>query len=249
MTDPAADQTRGDSTAFFSGDQSARMSQNEVAALCLKAARGAGMSWGMAEEAGFAASWLTARGIDGPRHLLAHLTAAQGRPWGDLCPQVAPGAWTAAKGKTLCPIALGATLSDHADLPGGLGAAPSHTGPSHTGPIVAGPVDHPLLVIPFLCTIAAAFGKTVVMDWPEGHLDIDSAGTIAPSEVSSLQGQTGVTLTLSLRSGGPTDPHRVACPAIAAQTIAGLNAFALRTTVPASDASRAGAGASTNDND
>jgi hypothetical protein len=79
MTQQPSDQTRGDSAAFFTGDQSAQMSQNEVSALCLKAARGAGMSWGLAEEAGFAASWLTARGIDGPRHLLTHLTAAQGR--------------------------------------------------------------------------------------------------------------------------------------------------------------------------
>jgi hypothetical protein len=241
MTDTAGDQTRGDSTAFFHGGQSVRMSQNEVSALCLKAARGAGMSWGMAEEAGFAASWLTTRGIDGPCQLLAHLTAAEGRAWGDLCPSVAPGTWTAASGQTLCPIVLGATLSDHTSLPGGLIA----------GPIVVGPVDHPVLVIPFLSAIAGALGGILSMEWGEGRAEIHSTGAIAPSVVAALEGQTGIVLTLSMRVGTALAPPRTpqTVPAIAADTITALNAFALLTTVPASDASRAGAGAATSDND
>ena len=35
-----------------------RLSLPEIDALCLKAARGAGYSWGVAEEASFAARWL-----------------------------------------------------------------------------------------------------------------------------------------------------------------------------------------------
>ncbi|MEF9603350.1 DUF3726 domain-containing protein, partial [Paracoccus sp. PXZ] len=46
------------------------LSRNETEALCLKAARGAGMSWGLAEEAAFAAGWLGAHGIDGAGALL-----------------------------------------------------------------------------------------------------------------------------------------------------------------------------------
>jgi hypothetical protein len=239
MTDTAGDQTRGDSTAFFSGNQSAQMSQNEVSALCMKAARGAGMSWGMAEEAGFAASWLTARGIDGPRQLLAHLTAAQGRAWGDLCPKVEPGIWGAAIGQTICPVVLGATLSDHATLSNGLTAAP----------ITTGPVDYPLLVCPFLCAIASAAGGVVVMDWNGGRAEIDAQGAMSVQNLLALEGQTGVVLTLSFRYGGTPHHAPSPAPAIAAKTIAALNAFALRTTVPASDASRAGAGASSGDND
>lgn len=239
MTATAGDQTRGDSTAFFCGDQAAQMSQNEVSVLCMKAARGAGMSWGMAEEAGFAASWLTARGMDGPRQLLDHLTAAQGRDWGTLCPQVVPGAWQAAPGQAICPIVLGATLSDHAILPQGLLA----------GPITTGPVDHPLLVCPFLAAIAAAEGAVVTLQWSGGQLDIDAQAALAHDDMVALQGLTGVMLTLSLHAGrAPRHPQHSA-PAIAAQTIAALNAFALRTTVPASDASRAGAGATSSDND
>jgi len=239
MTQQPSDQTRGDSTAFFSGDQSAQMSQNEVTALCLKAARGAGMSWGLAEEAGFAASWLTARGIDGPRHLLSHLTAAQGRTWGDLCPKVAPGAWQADAGKTLCPVVLGATLSDHATLPGGL----------TSGAILTGPVDHPILLCPFLSVIAEAADGIVTLEWDGGRLDVDANGVTSPAALAAIEGQTAVTLRLSIRPGVAQPRPPTLSPAIAADTVTALNTFALRTTVPASDASRAGAGAASNDND
>ena len=64
MSSEPQDQTRGDSTPFFSDTKPAPLSCNEAASLCMKAARGAGMSWGMAEEAGFAAAWLVSHGID-----------------------------------------------------------------------------------------------------------------------------------------------------------------------------------------
>lgn len=239
MMQAAGDQTRGDSTPFFTGGQSASLSRNEVAALCMKAARGAGMSWGMAEEAGFAASWLTAIGLDGPRHLLDHLTEAQGREWGDLCPVVTPGAWNPAPGRSMCPIALGATMSDHAALPTGLSA----------GPIRVGPVDHPLLLCPFLAAIANDARGVVVVEWDGGSLDVDAQGASPRAAFSALEGRCGVTLTLSIRQGETVAPTGMSVPAIAAETIIALNAFALRTTVPASAASRAGAGAATGDND
>ena len=49
------------------------LSQNEIESLCIKAARGAGYSWGLAEQAGFAAGWLAARGLDATAPLLALL--------------------------------------------------------------------------------------------------------------------------------------------------------------------------------
>ena len=39
----------------MTGQAGIRLSRNETEALCQKAARGAGMPWGLAEEAGFAA--------------------------------------------------------------------------------------------------------------------------------------------------------------------------------------------------
>ncbi len=50
-----------------------KLSLGEVEGLCKKAARGAGLPWGLAEEAGFAARWLSAHGFDGAGLVLADL--------------------------------------------------------------------------------------------------------------------------------------------------------------------------------
>ena len=45
------------------------LSMNEVEAQARKAAKGAGYSWGEADEVGKAVRWLSARGLDGSHHL------------------------------------------------------------------------------------------------------------------------------------------------------------------------------------
>lgn len=76
-------------------------SLGEVHALAVKAARGAGYSWGLAEEAGYALRWLAARGLPGPAALAALLRgscAAEGP-----CPR--------------CPLAQGAAIADLGEVP------------------------------------------------------------------------------------------------------------------------------------
>ncbi len=239
MTTASHDQTRAESTPNLAEGQTAYLSRNEVASLCMKAARGAGMSWGMAEEAGFASAWLLQHGIDGPRHLKAHLDAAQGRPWRDLCPKVTPGQWQAPVGRALCPVVLGVTLCDYAGLPEGLVAGPS---------IRIGRVDHPVLLIPFLATLGAILDLVFDLAWPGGAALIDGGDDTLAQAVVALNGQQ-VPLILTARAGTPHQPTHGPAPQIAAETIAALGALAMRTTVPASDASRAGAGSTTPDND
>ena len=85
------------------------VSRNEIESLALKAARGAGMSWGLAEEASVAAGWLA-------QHAL---------PWADTLAGVLAQAHTTSPpriaghrivpsrpGTHLCPIITGALLSD-----------------------------------------------------------------------------------------------------------------------------------------
>lgn len=69
------------------------LSRTETRALATKAARGAGLDWGLAEEAGFAAEALAARGIDGLSLLARWLAKRTASP-------------------LRCPIALGAQLAD-----------------------------------------------------------------------------------------------------------------------------------------
>lgn len=239
MTKAPHDQTRGDSTPYIEVGQSAALSRNEVASLCMKAARGAGMSWGLAEEAGFAAAWLVQHGINGPSHLYAHLEQAQGRPWSDLCPTVTPGVWQAPATDALCPIALGATLCDYAGLPEGIKAG---------SPLEIGKVDHPILLIPFLAGIAASSGILFDIEWADTTLSLDGGSNALMHAASALDGQQ-VPIRLTARFGKPQVPAAGKVPDISAEIIAALNIFAMRTTVPSSEASRAGAGSTTTDND
>jgi hypothetical protein len=243
MNDLAGDQTRGDSTAFLDGSRMAALSCNEIAALCLKAARGAGMSWGLAEEAGYAAVWLARHGIDGPGHLRRHLARTEGRAWVDICPVVTPGAWRAAPGRSLCPVALGVTLSDHAALPEGLAAGRK---------LRLGPVDSPVLLLPFLTEIAMRDGLVIDLAWDDGTATLGGARPWAVEAARALglgPAPLSLSLTASARRGASHPPKAVPPPPTEADTIAALNALAMRTTVPASDASRAGAGSATTDND
>ena len=239
MTTAPHDQTRGDSTPYIEDGASASLSRNEVASLCMKAARGAGMSGGLAEEAGFAAAWLVQYGINGPSHLYAHLDQAQGRPWSDLCPTVTPGAWQAPLGRTLCPIALGATLCDYAGLPEGIQVGSS---------LKIGKVDHPILLIPFLAAIAVSQNILFDIAWAGGAADLDGGSEAFLKAAAALDGQQ-VPITLTASFGKPQAASAGKLPSISADVISALNTLAMRTTVPSSESSRAGAGSTSSDND
>lgn len=239
MTNDPFHQTRGDSTPFIGDAQTVSLSRNEVSALCTKAARGTGMDWDLAEEAGFAAAWLVQHGFDGPKHLYTHLAQAQGRPWADLCPTAALGDWHAPDRQSLCPIALGMTLSDYAALPEGAVDGCS---------IRIGPVDHPVLLIPFLATIAQSTNTLFTLEWNGGSALIGGNRVALIAAVKTLADHCGP-LCLTARSGVAKPVIAAEAPDTDANIITALNALAMRTTVASSDASRAGVGSTSNDND
>ncbi|PLS22622.1 DUF3726 domain-containing protein [Neptunicoccus cionae] len=235
------DQTRGETAPQFAGNEHAPLSCNEAAALCIKAARGVGMSWGMAEEAGFAAAWLVSQGIDGPTRLCSHLEQADGLDWEDLCPAVTPGAWQNTKGQAACPIILGATLCDYAELP---------EGPVPNSEISLGTVNSPILLVPFLCELGRRNELSFALRWNGGKLRIDGTKewlNLAAEALSVSQ----LSLTLGVENAPCHQPCATTSPnaQTTAATVAALNSFAMRTTVPATEASRAGAGSTLSDND
>jgi Protein of unknown function (DUF3726) len=89
------------------------LSLNEIEATILKAARGAGLEWGLAEEAAHAARTLAGAGIP---FEAAFLHLFETAPWrADLV--LEPNAIHPRKAVArLCPIRVGACLSDLADL-------------------------------------------------------------------------------------------------------------------------------------
>lgn len=89
------------------------LSLSEAEALARKAMRGAGASWGHAEEAGKAVRWLAARGLPGPKRLTQLL-----KEWpGEGVQGDRESGWHGATGR-LCPIRAGCLLQDHAGLDG-----------------------------------------------------------------------------------------------------------------------------------
>ena len=103
-------------------------SLGETAALALKATRGAGLSWGLAEEAAGAVFWLHQRGLPGISALCGYLESCGVATTDD---------------DAACPLVLGTALSD------GTHAVPEQVG----GRIDLGTVGAPLLLLPFVATI------------------------------------------------------------------------------------------------
>jgi hypothetical protein len=209
-----------------------QLSCNEVEALCTKAARGAGLSWGIAEEAGFAARWLFARGIDGPGALLSHLE----RTDGDIpIATTETGDLRAGDSRTICPVAVGAALSDFAAVDG-----------DH---VHAGPLGQPVLILPFVHYIAHDAGTAMALDWSGGRVVVQPNGGVTGA-VAALEVAGPVEISIEQAPADATSsfaPDRLV--KTSAETIRRLDAFAMETTVPASAASRVDAGSAGSDND
>jgi hypothetical protein len=112
-------------------------SLGETGALALKAARGAGMTWGLAEEASEAVIWLQARGLPGVSALCLYLN------WYQLQKSLFPN-WTAIliEDNTIpyCPFVIGTAISDGAvKIPPDVNTKAS-----------LGLIRQPLLLLPFV---------------------------------------------------------------------------------------------------
>lgn len=199
------------------------VSQNEIEGLALKAARGAGYSWGMAEDVALATRWLAAHdfdAIDALDRLLADTTMEPG--------------------SLLCTIGAGTEVAD-----GNIDELPF--------PVfyVSVPLMLIPFVARFACDVGRGIELTwhnakvvIVPEGPhavrvaaEGALD---AGLVNPVMVG-LADEDGAVEGRRARPGGRK---------VDAAAWARLEAIGARTYVPASDQSRiAGAGAGLSDND
>jgi len=213
-------------------------SLNEIDATCRKAARGAGFSWGMAEEAGKATRWLSERGQAGP-DLLARLLLRNDRtPYADLVPATTDGVWVAAGG-TLCPLIAGAALCDRAaDLWNGRAVTLSRTA-------------FPLLLAPFADAIAHPRNLCVTLNWDDVTLSLTPNGVLVSGNAAAMQVEETEKVSITANSqpvGTPLTGQQGRD--VGQKTADILNAFAHRTYAPATEESRvAGAGAGTTDND
>jgi len=208
----------------------------EIDAMGRKAARGAGCPWGLAEEAGRAARWLAAWRQPGPEALLAALAAVDGAAAAHAPRPDAP-LWQAAAG-TLCPVATGAALSDRA---GAIAAGMS---------VRLAPVLAPLLLVPFLCRAARDLGCPIGLEGggvalvatPDGPATRDWPRLAAPV-------LDGLRVGPAEQAPCPATPAGAEPWELAVETWRALDRFAHRTYAPATEGSRAGAGAGLRDTD
>jgi len=214
-------------------------SLNEVDALCRKAARGAGYSWGLAEDAGKAARWLHANDLPGATCLAHLLNATDGVAYKDLAPQPAGRLWRAAGG-LLCPIATGCALNDCAHRL------------AQDDSITLGPMRIAILLLPFAAAIATQTGRAVglsqsdlriVTDGTSLWVDGDRRVLLAPRTADCVVEPADI--PDSTATGQNHTRAR-----LSPETYDRLAALAQRTYAPATEASRtAGAGAGLTDND
>lgn len=179
-------------------------------------------------------------GIDSAGALLRHLDAVGAAGFELLRPRPQPGYWGAAPDGVLCPICLGSSLLDHV----GLGDGP------FTAPLMTDAVSLPVLLAPFLAHAGARLGHAILLSCEGLALSLD-AGQPDMSALATLAKITAAPVTLSPSASAPCPSMPMQPAAVSTAAIAALETYALRTTVPATDASRRGpgAGASSNDND
>ena len=130
------------------------LSLNEIEAAAGKAARGAGFSWGLAEEAAMAARWLAERGFD---WLPALLDVLDGACAGEIA--VEEGSIRSRTASApVCPLAAGAYLAD-------LG--------SRAVPMRLHHVRRPLYLLPFAARISARMNAPIAVDLGGAKLRLD----------------------------------------------------------------------------
>jgi len=205
-------------------------SLGEIGALSTKAARGCGMDWGLADEAGYAVKWLQRRQLPGIAALCLYLSWRQ---TGDIT------VWPDLTGDTghYCPIATGASYGDGV----------------FADEVEFSRIRMPLLLIPF---VALCAGKTpitisfenVVFNLSKDGFAYSSNDTAMLIAASHCRISTKIDQVPQLRRISDTDLPRV--PETASACVTVLNSFAKNTYAPATEASRLrGAGSGLSDND
>lgn len=194
------------------------LSLNELQALATKAARGGGLPWGVADEAGRATRVLATWGLPGPAALADRLMELDSQPLAQITPHVSQNSFTA-KGQPLCPILTGTALVDHADLL------------DRAQPLEIAITCQPLLLVPFLRDVAIKTGDSLV----------SNGMTIEPDAIEGSP-ETPLHLSFARPIGLPQrDPMSRAD--LSADTLSCLTRFAARTYAPESEQSRqSGAG-------
>ena len=209
----------------------------EIDAVSKKAARGAGFSWGLSEEAGKASRYLASLKMPGPRLLAHYLRQLDSNELVTGIPDPSATPWASESG-CLCPLATGALIADL--LPTMVPQQSFHLSRSAA----------PLLMVAIAAGALARDGMAVSFSWNDCRLTCDARGLDLKGDRENLFLPVASQLEVSVLAGVEPMMRPVAEPAhVEESSWHYLNELAFRTYVPASETSRAGAGSDLSDND
>ncbi len=214
-----------------------RITLAEAESYLRKVARACGLDWGIAEEAGKAARWLAAFGLPGPELMLAHLENLRGKNYRDFIPDCTADPWHA-PGGLQCPVISGAALADR--------SAQMLDGREFR----LGAIAYPLLLAATVGQAARCHRTVFTTAWAGVRVSCFESGI-------AIDGNRDDLLLAEVESArcyqdDIAEPQRL--PSTLAYTIddaifTRIDALAFETYAPATEESRAGAGAGLIDND
>lgn len=213
-------------------------SLNEIEAMSKRAARGAGLPWGLSEEAAKGTRWLSAFDFPGTEMLAELLEMNDQVPPIDVSPvSLSAEVWHAPT-RRMSPLIAGAALSDCAARL------------LERGTIVMQNVSLPLLAVPFMGGAALRLGVPVAAEWDGARVATDGRQLCVQGPTDVLQGKHTDQLVFS----APADMTGNRKPVLRAEVCQTswdvLDRFAHRTFAPATEESRLrGAGTDLSDND
>ena len=211
-------------------------SLNEIEAMGKRAARGAGLTWGLAEEAGKAARWLSACDLPGAEILNEILTISDGKKYDELAPVSTEGIWQAPFGP-LSPLIAGPALSDRAaNLAAG-------------NEFELGKISKPLFLAPYISIAAKLTGAAIELSWSGATVTVTPQGislkgeNVAASQVNNVRCRC-------IKTARQVSPESLLGRDVDSDAWDHLSLFMHRYLAPDTEESRiAGAGAGLNDND
>lgn len=172
-------------------------SQNEIQTLAAKAARGAGLPWGVADEAGRAARWLEARGLAGLSALDHALERLSAPDWRRSFPLPEGVTWRGKSGE-IDGLLAGMTLADaaHRPLPFAAGGA-----------LLLVRVRWPLLAVPFLAGVSRVSGARLAVSLGPQTPAIEIGPQSAGRSCRALEGMAfAETVRIEAGRDGATPP-------------------------------------------
>ena len=199
---------------------------SEIETAAKRAARGAGLPWGIAEEAAQAVRWLEGYGLPGVSAFAGLLPKLDGKDCRRLGPASLVQPW-GGEGGPLCPCMTGAAMSDHR----GLLAAGLDLGPTFA----------PILLLPFAARVGV-----VEVKWAGTRCIVSEQGVYAEGETLLAVDVRAVHCTPSAAMRLDDRPRGL----IPHGDWAVLSDYGARTFAPDTETSRtSGAGAGLTDND